>query len=152
MINNNIHVHVTSIDVLVEANIVTIIEFKSLHGIANLNLWTLKPSKKWLMPWFFPNDLLFIFMSLFVLSAHMARANTINFQNDSTWMNIKTWFIFSCKCTLGQMHIDFINKGQLLCFFHSKIIIACSKFYFSWCTRMMFFQMCKKLQCIFIKK
>jgi hypothetical protein len=31
MINKNIHVHVTPIDVLVEANIITIIEFKSLH-------------------------------------------------------------------------------------------------------------------------
>jgi hypothetical protein len=46
MINNNIHVHVTSIDVLVEANIVIITEFKSLHTwhckLKHVNIETIK--------------------------------------------------------------------------------------------------------------
>jgi hypothetical protein len=46
MINNNIHVHVTSIDVLVEANIITIVEFKSLHmwhyKLEHVNIETIK--------------------------------------------------------------------------------------------------------------
>jgi hypothetical protein len=46
MINNNIHVHVTPIDVFVEANIITIIEFKSLHPwhckLEHVNIETIK--------------------------------------------------------------------------------------------------------------